>query len=335
MIADDLGRRFESLRISLTAACNYACTYCVPDGKRLQAKDVEWGADDLLRGLKLLSQVTPLRKIRLTGGEPLLAESFDGVIEGIIRLGFEDVSITTNGQLLGNKLPRLKELGLSRLNISLDTLDDQRFREIARSGDLATVVDAIKQACELGFSVKINMVPMRGANDDQIIPMMRFAHEVGAELRFIELMKMGHLHSDQRFDQLFIGSDEILTLLSGHGHGHGHGSGEQGLVEELATPHSSTARRYQTSSGWQFGIIANETKPFCAGCDRLRLASNGMIYGCLSSNVGQDLGPIVALAQSDLDEAKAQLTSLLQVALDTKQRRKFVGEVTVMKFIGG
>ena len=139
MIVDAQGRRFRNLRISLTAACNYACTYCVPNGKRLQAAQQELDAEELLYATELLIASAGIEKVRITGGEPLLSPKFDALLPAIMRLPLADVSLTTNGQLLTRKAAVILNSGVRRINVSLDTLDPLRFRRIAHGGELATV----------------------------------------------------------------------------------------------------------------------------------------------------------------------------------------------------
>ncbi|MGB0998683.1 MAG: radical SAM protein, partial [Pseudomonadales bacterium] len=188
VITDRFGRRFSNLRVSLTAACNYACTYCVPDGKRLQAAAYELTAIEMIRAVELLQQTTGIDKVRITGGEPLLSPKFGDFLKGVMKLGLKDVSLTTNGQLLPRWSDEIIASGMGRINVSLDTLDPAKFRDIARSGDLATVLDGIERMLQAGLRVKVNMVPMRKVNESQIVPMLEYCRERGIELRFIELM---------------------------------------------------------------------------------------------------------------------------------------------------
>ena len=158
MIVDRLGRRFRNLRVSLTAACNYACTYCVPNGKRLMKAQNELSADSLLQAVTLLRQAAGIDKVRITGGDPLVTPKFDEFLTGIMRLPLEDVSLTTNGQLLMAKRDVIRASGIKRLNISLDTLNPLRFKQIARGGDLDTVLEGIEAMLALGIKLKVNMV---------------------------------------------------------------------------------------------------------------------------------------------------------------------------------
>ena len=321
MIIDKLGRSFQNLRVSLTAACNYACTYCVPNGKRLLASSDEMSGEDTIKAISLLIETAGIKKVRLTGGEPLLSNKFDLVATQINQLGLNDVSITTNGQLLPRKIKVISESGFRRINVSLDTLNATYFRQIARSGDLETVLRGIQMLQEVGISVKINMVPMRGHNDDQILPMLDYCLENNIELRFIELMKMGHLQNNHEFNSQFFGLEDILTLI---------GTAHQ--FKQIESPKDSTAVRYCVENLGRFGIIANESAPFCEGCNRLRLSANARIYGCLSSTASHSIKDILMLPRS---KAVVEMKKILGAAISAKQLSSFRGETTVMKFIGG
>ena len=328
MIIDQLGRQFRNLRLSLTAACNYACTYCVPDGKRLIAADAELDADEMQRIVGLLIRTAGIEKLRITGGEPLLSKKFDEILPAVMNMGLSDVSLTTNGQLLPRKAALIAQSGLSRINVSLDTLNAEKFRSIARSGDLATVLHGIELMQSAGLRVKVNMVPMRHHNDDQILPMLDYCLERGIELRFIELMNMGHLQNEALHDKQFFGMQEILDLVD-----------TRYSFTRAPAPLDSTAARYAISNNegenvisGHFGIIANESEPFCRTCSRLRVSSNGFLYGCLSNSKSYDLREVLALSE---DLAVARLQQILCGAMADKQTVSFRGEVTVMKFIGG
>ena len=321
MIVDAQGRRFRNLRVSLTAACNYACSYCVPNGRRLQAAVAELGAEQLLRAVRLLMETAGIDKLRVTGGEPLLSPKFDAFLPAVMRLPLRDVSVTTNGQLLPRKADIVRSAGLQRINVSLDTLNPLAFRAIARSGDLATVLRGIDLMVEYGLKVKVNMVPMRSANVDQILPMLDYCLERGIELRFIELMNMGHLRHDATYGREFFGMDDILALIA-----------TRHEFARTDAPFDSTSVRYEIPGKGAFGVIANESEPFCASCTRLRLSSNGYLYGCLSNSKRHAITDLLGLPD---DEAREGLRSRLTRALGDKQTVQFTGEVTVMKFIGG
>ncbi|CAM4124984.1 Cyclic pyranopterin monophosphate synthase [Pseudomonas reidholzensis] len=322
MIVDRQGRRFRNLRVSLTAACNYACTYCVPDGKRLVAAQDELPGEALAKGVAYLIEAAGIERLRITGGEPLISPRLDGFLAAIAGLGLQDVALTTNGQLLSRKLPRLQEAGIRRLNVSLDTLDASAFRRIARGGDLATVLEGMRQASAAGMRIKVNMVPMRGQNLDQVLPLLDYCLEHGYELRFIELMRMGHLARDSNaFLQQFVSLEQLLALI-----------GQAHSYQQASAPMDATALRYQVAGKGHFGVIANESVPFCRTCSRLRLSSTGWLHGCLSSGNRHFVGDLLGKPRH---EALPALQRLLVKALGDKQELAFSGGVTVMKVIGG
>jgi GTP 3',8-cyclase len=321
MIVDAQGRRFRNLRLSLTAACNYACTYCVPNGKKLIAAENELTAPELIRAVSLLISAAGIDKVRITGGEPLVSPKFADVLDGVSTLPLEDISLTTNGQLLERKADAILRAGLKRVNVSLDTLDASAFTAIARGGDLDTVLRGIERMRQAGLGIKINMVPIRTQNYDQVVPMLDFCLERGYELRYIELMNMGHLRHGAHYHRDFVGRDELLALI-----------GERHTFCRTDAPYDSTSVRYEVPGAGVFGIIANESEPFCSACTRLRLSSDGYLYGCLSNTNRHDIRELLSLPQH---LALPALQSKLMGALADKQTVAFRGEVTVMKFIGG
>lgn len=314
-------RKFRNLRISLTASCNYACTYCVPDGKRLMKLNQELSTEELLYAVRLLKAAAGITKIRLTGGEPLLSNKFDPILTEVSLMGFSDVSFTTNGQFLLKKLQTIKASGIKRINLSLDSLQPSRFKQIARGGDLETVLSGLEAVLDAGIQVKINMVPIRNLNHDEIIPMLDFSLDKKIELRYIELMKMGHLLNSPEFDSNFFGMGEIMDLIS-----------TRYEFSKIKSKKSSTSQIFSIKNKGTFGVIANTSHPFCADCNRLRITSNGRLYGCLSNAKNYDLRPILNLP---FDRALEQLKLILPEAIKDKRDVSFSGEKTVMKFIGG
>ncbi|WP_374324812.1 GTP 3',8-cyclase MoaA [Aquipseudomonas alcaligenes] len=322
MIVDRQGRRFRNLRISLTAACNYACTYCVPDGKRLVAAQDELSAEAMVRGVAYLIEAAGIERLRITGGEPLVSPKLEHFLRGVSRLGLQDIGLTSNGQLLSRKLPLLLECGLRRINVSLDTLDPVAFKRIARGGDLPTVLQGLAEARAAGLKIKINMVPLRGQNYEQVLPMLDYCLENGFELRFIELMRMGHLAREgASFQQQFYGMPELLEKVA-----------ERHEFVQAPAPLDATALRYEIPGHGFFGVIANESVPFCRTCSRLRLSSTGWLHGCLSSSNRHYVGDLL---DKPRHQALPALQRLLVRALADKQEVAFAGGVTVMKIIGG
>lgn len=322
MNVDSHGRRFRNLRISLTAACNYACTYCVPNGKRLVAAQHELSAEDMVRGVRYLIEAAGINQLRITGGEPLISPKLDYFLKGVSRLGLQDISLTSNGQLLSSKLPLLLDSGIRRLNISLDSLNPESFRTMARGGDLSTVLRGLKDAKDAGMRIKLNMVPVRGQNLDQVLPLLDYCLENGFELRFIELMRMGHLSADgSQFHRQFVGLKELLEIIA-----------QRFEYAQASAAVDATALRYHVSGGGFFGVIANESVPFCRTCSRLRLSSTGWLHGCLSSSNKHYIGNLLGIP---IETAMPELQQLLGRALRDKQDVAFTGGALIMKSIGG
>jgi len=269
-----------------------------------------------------LIEAAGIERLRITGGEPLLSPKLDAFLRGVSQLGLADISLTTNAQLLTRKLPLLLECGIRRLNVSLDTLDAAAFRTIARGGDLATVLAGLQQARAAGMQIKLNMVPLRGQNLDQVLPLLDYCLANGFELRFIELMRMGHLARDGNgFQRQFVGMPELLAMIA-----------ERYAFIQAAAPVDATALRYEIPGLGFFGVIANESVPFCRTCSRLRLSSTGWLHGCLSSSNRHYVGD---LFDKPRHQALPALQGLLVKALGDKQAVAFSGGATVMKIIGG
>lgn len=320
MIVDGLGREFRSLRVSLTSACNYACTYCVPGGKSKNKSENELTAGQLIHVINLIKKLSPIEKLKITGGEPLISDIFEEFISSIDKNNYQDIGITTNGQYLAEKAKFIKENGIHRINVSLDTLDPARFRSISRSGDLFSVLSGIEQSLSLGVKLKINMVPLQSRNIDQILPLLEYCLDRGIELRFIELMRMGHLTNNVLHSSDFVGLGYILRLIS-----------SRYEFVRAEAPRDSTAMRYLIPGRGTFGVIANESEPFCSACTRLRLSSTGYLHGCLSSEQQYYVGDLVDLSEPD---ALMQMRERLGLSLRSKQTF-FNGSNIIMRAIGG
>tara|TARA_R110002072_G_scaffold3830_9_gene27449 strand:+ start:13673 stop:14551 length:879 start_codon:yes stop_codon:yes gene_type:complete len=292
----------------------------VPDGKRLMKAKSELPATDLLKGVALLQQAAGIEKVRITGGEPLVTPKFDDFLIGVMKLPLRDISLTTNGQLLLKKRDVIIKSGIKRLNVSLDTLDPQQFKAIARGGDLETVLAGMEAMLDAGIKLKVNMVPLRSQNAAQIVPLLDYCLDRGIELRYIELMQMGHLLGSNGFQQDFLSMESLLDLIS-----------EKYEFARTDAPYDSTAVRFEIPNRGVFGIIANESEPFCRSCTRLRLSSDGNLYGCLSSSKSQFIGDLL---DKPAHLALPKLQKILLSALGDK-KLAFQGETTVMKFIGG
>jgi len=318
MIEDKYGRRFKTLRVSLLHHCNLGCVYCVAGDDELRQANApdhtaKLSASQLLETIGRLHAQLRLDTVRLTGGEPLLYPGLSELVRGIRAIGIPQVKMTTNGFLLERLAHSLKEAGMQSINVSLDALSEEVFFRMSRRHSADRIVRGIDAALAAGLAVKINTVVMKGINDSQILPLLEFASSRGLKIRFLEVMAMGHLH-DQADRYLFT-QDEILDIIA-----------SRYTVTPLDRTQAATARYWRTGEGFVFGIIANESEPFCRDCDRLRLDSNGNVYGCLSSNHPIPLG---------LEENEEEWGRKLQKALEQKQTLRFTGSELSMLHIGG
>ena len=315
-IKDRYGRTFRTLRVSLLQHCNLGCVYCVAGDEEVKQANTTHPSlpvDELLAIIRRLRDQLPLDTIRLTGGEPLLYPGLALLIKGIRAAGISAVRLTTNGFLLERLAPSLKDAGLEAINVSLDAVDEAVFIRMSRRHSVTRIIKGIDAAVAAGLRVKINTVMMKGMNDSQLLPLLDFAFSRGLTIRFLEVMAMGHLH-DQA-DRYLVTQEEILQTI---------GSRYRLTAEPRAA--SATARYWTTEEGHRFGVIANESEPFCRDCDRLRLDSSGHIYGCLSSNQPIEL---------DMTETESDWDRKLEQALAQKQELRFVGSDLSMLRIGG
>ncbi len=313
---DIYGRQFRTLRVSLLSKCNLSCTYCTMGDNEVKENNHHVhaeNADSLLSTINRLHNILSLKVIRLTGGEPLLYHDLLPVINGIKKMGIPEIKITTNGFLLDRYAGAMKEAGLQSVNVSLDALDENVFFLVAKRNHVDRVLHGIEAALAAGLQVKINSVVMKGINDSQILPLASYAFEKKITIRFLELMAMGYLHNHS--SRHLLGQEEILRVLS-----------SAYAFEKMERQVSSTANYWRTTAGNIFGIIANESEPFCRDCDRLRLDSNGNIYGCLSNNH--------PLQIKDITDGET-LIRKLQEAMQQKQQLKFTGSELSMLHIGG
>lgn len=322
-VKDQYNREFKTLRLSLTDVCNLGCVYCMPlnidnsqnetSKKTARTAKSNLSTENLIKLVGRLHQILDLKTLRLTGGEPLLSSQLIPVLNGIKDFGIPAVKMTTNGFLLEDKARALKEGGISSINISLDAINQQTFEKISQRRNLDKIIRGIDLAINLGIPVKLNAVIMKGMNEQEIIPLFEFAKSRNIQIRFLELMKMGHLHN--RDDSPVFSEAEILTVLA-----------SQYNFKQLPRASSATANLWRTADDFTFGIIANESSPFCTDCDRLRIDSEGNMYGCLSSNI-----PI----RINNEESAEEWDKKLKLALSHKQLLSFTGSELSMIEIGG
>jgi len=300
MLADALHRPFRDLRISVTDRCNFRCTYCMPAdvfGDRYQflPKSDLLTFEELTRIAAVMVRLGA-QKIRLTGGEPLVRQQIEVLVSMLAGVdGVQDRAMTTNGYLLPQKAQRLRDAGLNRLTVSLDSLDQDVFRRMnGGKADVRDVLKGIDAAERAGFGpLKINTVVQRGVNDQTVVDLARWAKDRGFIVRFIEYMDVG-TKNGWRMEQV-VPAQEIMERIHAV------------LPLEPIAPNypGEVARRYRyQDGGGEIGVIASVTRPFCGDCTRLRLSAEGSLYTCLFAVTGTDLrGPLRAGATDDELEA--------------------------------
>ncbi|MBV8380390.1 MAG: GTP 3',8-cyclase MoaA [Paucibacter sp.] len=337
---DSLGRPLHDLRVSVTDRCNFRCSYCMPKqvfdkhyrflphGELLSFEEIE-------RLARVFVQLG-VRKIRLTGGEPLLRRGIEDLVAMLAALRAPDdapldLTLTTNASLLARKAEALKAAGLKRLTVSLDALDDAVFR---RMNDVdfpvADVLEGIAAAQAAGLGpIKVNMVVKRGVNEGEILPMARHFHGTGVALRFIEYMDVGATNG-WRLDEV-LASDRVLALLRR----------EFDLREQPASQPGETAQRYaHADGGGEIGLISSVSKPFCGDCNRARLSTEGRLYTCLFASRGSDLRTLLRAGADDAALAGA-VRAIWQGRADRYSELRSQGRAPVaekrieMHYIGG
>ncbi len=288
-VQDKFGRAIRDLRISVTDRCNFRCPYCMPaeiyGGKyKFLPKAELLTFEEIARLTKILVGLG-VTKVRLTGGEPLVRNGVEHLVSLLADINnLQDLTLTTNGYLLASKAQALKDAGLRRITISLDSLDDQIFQKMnGRGYGVKRVLDAIKKAEAVGLSpIKINAVVQKRVNDHTIVDLARYFKGTGHIVRFIEYMDVGNLNG-WKLDQV-MAADEIVEMV--------HLEMPLELIEANYRGEVALRYRYQDGGG-EIGIIASVTKPFCGDCTRLRLSTDGKLYTCLFAGKGTDLrGPI-------------------------------------------
>jgi GTP 3',8-cyclase len=303
-ILDTLGRPVRDLRISVTDRCNFRCVYCMP--KEVFGRDYQFLERRELLTFEEIDRLARafvrhgVQKIRLTGGEPLVRRDLERLIELLAGIDGVELTLTTNGSLLPQKAQSLREAGLRRVTVSLDSLDDEIFRAMNDVDfPVSRVLEGIEAAAAAGLSpVKVNMVVKRGVNDKDVLSMARHFHGTGHILRFIEYMDVGHTNG-WRMDDV-VPSAEIVATIDAE------------LPLEPVEPNytGEVARRWRyRDGGGEIGLISSVTQPFCGGCTRARLSAEGRLFTCLFARRGHDLRALVRGGATDeeLDDAVATI----------------------------
>jgi cyclic pyranopterin phosphate synthase len=282
-LLDTYGRKHNNLRISVTDRCNLRCTYCMPEDVTFLDKNELLTFEEIARFVEIVAPLG-IDKIRLTGGEPLLRRDLPRLVAMLCAIpGIKDVGLTTNGILLAHLAKPLYDAGLRRINISLDTLDPGRFRQVARRDGLERVLEGVLAAKKAGFDpVKINAVSIRGITEHEVVPLAHFAREHGLEMRFIEYMPIG---ADQwERDKVYF-AHEILEQIEQH---------VGPLAPAIDYDPNAPAMDFEYADGkGRVGIIASISRPFCMTCNRIRLTAEGKLRNCLFALDEVDLKPLL------------------------------------------
>ncbi|KGM52301.1 molybdenum cofactor biosynthesis protein A [Lysobacter concretionis Ko07 = DSM 16239] len=281
-LVDRHGRTFPYLRLSLTEACNYRCSYCLPDGYQADGRPQFLVMDEIVRLVRAFAALG-MSKIRLTGGEPSLRKDLPEIIAAVAAIpGVARIALTTNGCLLPRHVGVWRAAGLTALNVSLDSLDPERFQRITGHDRFAEVTEGVDQALGLGFeSVKLNAVLLRGLNDDEMPAWLEYLRDRDLAIRFIELMRTGE--NREYFERHHYRADEVEDRLIEGGWQLRPRAADAGPAREYAHP----------DYRGRIGIIAPYSKDFCAGCNRLRVTARGDLRLCLFGDFGIALRPLL------------------------------------------
>jgi GTP 3',8-cyclase len=301
-LVDSFGRIHNNLRISVTDRCNIRCTYCMPETVRFLPQADLLSFEEIERFVRVAATLG-IDKIRLTGGEPLVRRDLPKLVAKLATLpGIKDVGLTTNGILLAPMAQPLWDAGLRRINVSLDTMDPTRFRELTRRDGWEQVIDGILAAKAVGFDpVKLNAIAIKGVTEDEVVPLARFSREHGLELRFIEYMPLDAGNLWEREKVLF--ACEILEILAK----------EVGPLAPAPDqdPRAPAMDYDYVDGGGRIGLIASVSRPFCGSCNRVRLTADGKLRNCLFALDETDLRPLLRSEAGDEAIAQALRASVL------------------------
>lgn len=334
VITDKFGRPLKDLRISVIDRCNFRCTYCMP--KEIFGRDFIFMPREQLLSFEEIERLAKIfvdlgiRKIRLTGGEPLMRRDLPTLIKKLTAIEhMEDIGLTTNGSLLGHLAEKLKDAGLKRVNVSLDALDEELFKSINDSGvGPDRVLKGIQKAKEVGLEVKVNMVVKKGMNDHQVVPMATYFKEQGITLRYIEFMDVGQTNGWD-FSKV-ITKKQIYEQLK-----------EQFELEPVDPAYlGEVAKRYRyVGTNAEVGFITSVSESFCSTCTRARIAADGKMYTCLFAENGFDFREMLRSGKTD-DEIKDEVIHIWNNRTDrysderTEESVKSRSKIE-MSYIGG
>jgi cyclic pyranopterin phosphate synthase len=326
MLEDKFGRKMTDLRVSITDRCNYKCVYCMPANFLSRDRAEVLTFEEITRLSRIFINLG-IEKLRITGGEPLVRKEVEKLIARLAEIeGLHDLALTTNGFFLEEKAERLAAAGLRRLNVSLDSLRPDRFHQLTKHNSFHKVIAGLKAARAAGFSkIKVNVVLIRGMNDDEILDFIDWGLENDYQIRFIEFMPLDGDESWQR--ELIVPGRVVYQTINGY----------KPLEPVAGQNPSDPAKRYRFADGsGEVGIIASVTEPFCGTCSRLRLTADGQVRTCLFSTYDHDLKTVLRAGASD-EELSERIRRIVQQKEDGHHINDpdFVRPNRAMVFIGG
>lgn len=301
-LIDRHGRRITYIRLSVTDRCDFRCSYCMPMHVEFLPKREVLTLEECLRVVRAFA-LLGVDKVRITGGEPLVRRDLCWLLERASSVpGVRELAITTNGSQLSRMAREIRAAGVDRVNISLDTLDPEKFRRLTRVGDLPKVLAGIDAALEAGFGgVKLNTVMMRGFNDGELADLARFAVGRGMDISYIEEMPLGDVgHSRAR---TYLGSDEALATLR-----------EEFGLEETEITTGGPARYWRVAgTGSKVGFISPHSHNFCASCNRVRISCRGELFPCLGQNESVDLKPALRVSRDSAERLRERIAEAMEI----------------------
>ena len=309
-LIDPQGRRIDYLRLSVTDRCDFRCTYCMAEEMQFLPRQEVLSLEELARIGRIFVGLG-VKKIRITGGEPLVRRDIHTLFDALGRLdGLKELAITTNGSQLSRFAPELKRLGVTSLNISLDTLDQNRFRQLTRTGELIRVLEGIDTAVETGFErIRLNAVILSGQNETDIIPLTTYAIDRGVDIAFIEEMPLGQVNAAGKALE-FVSNNLIFKHLQQ----------EFELIPLTPQAHSGPARYWQVAGRTsRVGLISPHSHNFCADCNRLRVTAEGRLLLCLGNEDSISLRELLRAGVRDEDVE----TAIKQALLNKPQQHVF------------
>ncbi|MCG7598719.1 GTP 3',8-cyclase MoaA [Halomonas sp. McH1-25] len=321
-LVDNFQRVVRYVRISVTDRCDFRCVYCMSEDMTFLPRDQVLSLEELALVAKAFTELG-VEKIRLTGGEPLVRRGIEELVEDIGRLeGLRDFAMTTNGAGLVKQARRLREGGLQRLNISIDSLDEERFKKLTRTGRLQKVIDGIHAAKDAGFErIKLNAVILKGRNDDEILPLVDFAREEKVDISFIEEMPLGDVSEHSRAET-YCSSDDVQSVIESR----------YRLLPTTETTLGPSRYFRMPDSETRIGFISPHSHNFCSTCNRVRVTVEGRLLLCLGNEHSVDLREVLRRYPGDIEALKSRIIDAM-VLKPEKHHFTTDGDVQVVRFM--